>query len=836
MSVILLHTLKSMGKRPVQTAIIVASVILVTACLLLIVAFPSLFREAYFTIADRTYGEAVYNLDYIAFPENEEEAALYDEMIADVLGTDFITIVRTGETSARVGNVNMLIDLTVADDLDAFNAFNNVQTVETAEGEIPSDCLPACISSYFAEKTGLRTRDTFEIVTVGKVFVTAVVEDDSMYFSHPNPRVAVERYHSTLPSPYSVQVYGDYSDDEITALVKRLSQTEGIQSAVRYVVDEYATDFAEARTAANMPPIYVAAVLIIAVMVVLLRLSCSSVMRARAEELARFKAAGATPAQCVLILMGEIVLYSVAGGLIGLGAGKLLVNALLAGFRIASALSFTLSWWMYVAAFALALVTALSAALAVSAHFASQSSKQLLANRDKTARTLPFWVPLIFAAATVAFGVAPVFANGVEVYVFMVLFLCSACLFTATVVPYAVRMLASVGQRVKGSGAGYVALKNAVACPAVGRTATALALLICFVFTGSMLIDAVKQLSSSDFDRFKSDYVVQCDDVKSEAAALDFVEECEALPGVSHVRLATRVATTLLPKHENVDFRSIFVVGVCRAEDLKTFCKTDDGTVERFENADYPVVISYTIALELGLEVGDEFVFEYYKDATDGAPLTVVGIDTTVSNYDMFAYVPFDVSVRMGKTPATFYMYGDADAETLAEYFAGRAGVRFYESENYIYDTTSFSMGSMISSFGTIVYIAAALGLVNLIAVSSSERKRERELFRLAGFTPADSARFHLAEAVSAILLGGVAGTVYGLAITSVLRPFSRVLGKYVAGYVSALSLVPIALTACALTLLCWMTFNLLPLAFASLRRKRHAQRVRCAKTLTNQR
>lgn len=825
MAVILLHTLKSMGKRPVQTAIILFSVILVSACLVLMIAFPSLFREAYFTIADRTYGEAVCNLDYIAFPATTEEAETLDGMLADVLGTDFVTIVRTGETSARIGNVNMLIDLTVADDLDAFNSFNGVHTVATAGGAPPADCLPACVSSYFSEKAGLSVGDVFEIVAVGKVYVTAVVGDESMYFSHPCPRVAVELYHAVLPPPYSVQVYGDCSVGEITALTERLNNVECVQSAVWYDIADYAADFAESRAAANMPPIYVAAVLIIAVMVVLLRLSCSSVMQARAEELSRFKAAGATPAQCVLILMGEIFVYSVAGGLIGLGAGKLLVDALLAGFRIASALSFSLSWWMYVAAFALALVTALSAALSVSVRFASQSSKQLLADRDKTVRTLPFRVPVVFAVATVAFGVAPVFAKGVEVYAFMVLFLCFACLFTATAMPYAVRLSARLREKIKGCGAGYVALQNAAACPAVGRTATALTLLICFVFTGSMLIDAVKQLSSSDFDRFASDYVVQCDDVTSEAQALEFVEECETLSGVSHARLATRVAVTLLPRHENVDFHSLFVVGVCRAEDLKTFCKIDDDVVERFENTEYPVIVSYTIALELGLEVGDEFAFEYYAQATDGAPLTVVGIDTTVSNYDMFAYVPFDVSVEMGKTPATFYIYGDADSETLAEYFAGKDGVRFYESDNFIYDTTSFSMGDMISSFGTIVYVAAAMGLVNLIAVSYAERKREREIFRLAGFTPADSARFHLAEAFSVIVLGGVAGTVYALAVTSVLRPFSRVLGKYVAGYVTAAALAPIALGACLITLLCWTTFNLAPLLFSALRRKRKAAR-----------
>ena len=79
-----------------------------------------------------------------------------------------------------------------------------------------------------------------------------------------------------------------------------------------------------------------------------------------------------------------------------------------------------------------------------------------------------------------------------------------------------------------------------------------------------------------------------------------------------------------------------------------------------------------------------------------------------------------------------------------------------------------------------------------------------------------------------------MAGTVYALAITSVLEPFSRVLGKYVAGYVSAVSLVPVALAACALVLLCQTTFNLAPLALAAVRRKRNAARTRRRKAATN--
>ena len=244
------------------------------------------------------------------------------------------------------------------------------------------------------------------------------------------------------------------------------------------------------------------------------------------------------------------------------------------------------------------------------------------------------------------------------------------------------------------------------------------------------------------------------------------------------------------------------------------------------------MVINYYIADELGLSVGDTYILAN----ADISPreLTVVGIDYTASNFDMYIYTRFDVCNTF--SPQAPIVYIDAAGATTADFaqYADGNTVLVFDGDNYNMDSTTFSMDGLLSSFGAIIYVAAAMGLVNLIAVSSSERKRERELFRLAGFAPSDSARFHLAEALSSILLGGVAGTVYALAITSVLEPFSRVLGKYVAGYVSAVSLVPVALAACALVLLCQTTFNLAPLALAAVRRKRNAARTRRRKAATN--
>ncbi len=412
----------------------------------------------------------------------------------------------------------------------------------------------------------------------------------------------------------------------------------------------------------------------------------------------------------------------------------------------------------------------------------------------------------------------------------MVLFLCFACLFTATVMPYAIRFVRFAYGRIRGSGAACVALDNSVKSPAVARTTTALALLISFVFTGSMLISVVNVLSRSNATRFASDYVVRADGAYTLEQAETFAEGLKDSGFAEKVEITAPVYIKFRLDSTKVDFQTATMVGIGSGESLRRFCKDiDDETVRRFddENVAFPVVINYSVSREFGLEVGDEMRFPYTEYLQDEVAV-VVGIDYTASNYDIYIYTRFSVTRPMA-APTTLYLDTDGteNVEALADYCESN-GAYLFEGDNYTYDSTSFSMNGLLSAFGTIIYVAAAMGLVNLIAISSAERKREREVFRLAGFAPCDSARFCLSEVVTIVLLGGIAGTVYALAVTSVLRPFSRVLGKYVAGYVSALPLLPIALTACALTLVCWLAFNLAPTFFADIRcsaRKRRGKR-----------
>ena len=115
----------------------------------------------------------------------------------------------------------------------------------------------------------------------------------------------------------------------------------------------------------------------------------------------------------------------------------------------------------------------------------------------------------------------------------------------------------------------------------------------------------------------------------------------------------------------------------------------------------------------------------------------------------------------------------------------------------------------MLSSFSAIVFAAAAMGMLNMIAFSASDRRREIGIFRLVGFTTGDIVRFHVTEACQIMLLGGVSGAVIGGAATAVFLPLSRTIGKYITGYISALPLLYITLGASAAVGAVWLAAHL---------------------------
>ena len=280
-------------------------------------------------------------------------------------------------------------------------------------------------------------------------------------------------------------------------------------------------------------------------------------------------------------------------------------------------------------------------------------------------------------------------ASGTAVYVLLSLFMVAACALVALLLPLMTRGMCALYAKIRGTAPGYIAARSSVNSPACSRTATALALLICFMFVAMSLVDSVKALSSSSYGRFAADYIatLPTDAPLSREDATELKNELAALEETNEVIIATSL-TNYYPLGPTNDLQTLTVTGLLEGKALYRFCRgIDEETVRRFDETEYPVVINYQLALAMGLSVGDALPVDGMEvSLPEGADLTVVGIDTTVSSFDSYCYSVYGICSRNDTQ-----LYLDSGDPARAREILEARGFDFYEGKNYYIDQAHFS-------------------------------------------------------------------------------------------------------------------------------------------------
>jgi putative ABC transport system permease protein len=204
------------------------------------------------------------------------------------------------------------------------------------------------------------------------------------------------------------------------------------------------------------------------------------------------------------------------------------------------------------------------------------------------------------------------------------------------------------------------------------------------------------------------------------------------------------------------------------------------------------VVLSTQMAEEYDKRIGDPVKI-------NGVEFTVVGHYRTGSLFlDQACVIPFSRAAAMrgyreefvsaiyvephDRSPAGL----EAAAHAIQAACAGH-DVEALTPKRWL-DHVATLLGTMdvfllaVSSFACVV---GALGVVNTMLMSVSERVREFGILKAVGWTRADVARLVVVEAVGLGVLGGAAGTVLGLGVVAILTtllPFAPVAPGWVVG------------------------------------------------------
>lgn len=840
MNVLLRHTLACVTRNPVQSLIVAISTAMITACVLMCLCLSSLFEQISMLKAGSYYGGADL---YIFVPAQHSEAvhgyvsSHESEVEAYYLSYSTDTRIETETETVRCHMISVL-------DIDEFDRLTNADILSRGEGL--SGHIPAHVSAAFAETTGVGIGDVFENADGRKFVVTAIADNTARYFLAQYVVFACETddlepnwIFVYLRDPKSLRADGSTVIDswkrEIDALAEEpVTMTNG----EKVVVDAMET------VTESMTLLSIAAAAITIIMGALLYTSFSVIVRGRVDELVKFKAAGATPAQSVGILLFEALFYALAGGAVGLGVGKALIDVMsgLLGQNIVNGI-ITVAAWKYPVALLIGTACALAACAGPAVRMSAYPVRRLLAGENRSVRSVH---PIVAAALTLftAAGCIAVFMvpRTVTVPVAAVTLVLSV-LWLIVVMPLLLKGICRLAQMPLQRGAPAIAVCTTPRNAAVSSAFVMLAALIMFIRLGMGILDIVGYTSVAYTERYNSDFVVSLWGAgqRDPEAQLELCLDTEGITDGAYVHSYTANGLFIgdengnkltVRETETTIYNDICAVGSGKDLGFVT-SDIDPAVVKAFDETEDPMVVSAYLAYKYDIKAGDTLTIILTEN--DGSSIvsdsvfTVVGIDNTVTSWDNIVFVKhsslkFDDTVR-GGTPV-LYLNGntekfpsireaiDADGRTVYK----RSG--FYPAEGM--DRLDISL--LISAFTGIVYAIAAVGLLNLILVTADDRRKEFDVLHLAGMTRGDAVRGILTETAILASAGTAVGLLFSLVANRTTTAFAQIVNKYVSPSLMPADILIIAAAACGIFAVCWAAAHIISFAMAASPRYRRRE------------
>ena len=803
MNILFRHTLSSVTRNPVQSLIVVASAAMITACMLLCLCISSFFEYSAALWAENYYvgAEMIIHTSRTHEDEVEEWFDAHSEDIEAVSMTAELTLAASSDT-ATVQVMNIFTDL---GGLDGFDAVIGAEILERTEN---TTSLPSAhISQDSADILGVSLGDTFKVKGEGEFFVEAIAANTKRYYGNPTPVVVCETDMSEQTSlRYCVwfkDAYGTAPDgrENIEVFSGELAAITGNVSGVQATARDYLAD-GQASVENSMQLISIAAAVITVVMACLLYSSFSVIVRGRVNELVKFKAAGATPAQSAFILLVEAALYSVIGGLLGLGVGEGIIALL--NSMTATAVSVIIPGAAdYILALMIGAACGIASCVIPAARMSARSIQSLLGGDERMHKPVRLPIVLVIAALTLAFSVAmfflPVSARVPVSMIALVLIFLSAVLLS----PWVLRGVCALSKRLTRPSAAYISECALPRSASVNSAYTMLVALIAFIWLGSCLIDVVKITSYPSSARYDCDFVARITDgTLTDDEAEAELERCLAIDGITDGMLMRVTGNTRLAYPDgtivgaNIADAVIQTIALEKGEDIR-YCvevPISDEVVRRFDEllaeGGHPVIVTRHVADKYRFAVGSTMTI--IADTILGQrrlvdDFTVVGIDETATSWDDIVFISAtDLAAEdVGILPCSYRMQLNGDTSRFAELReqVDTENVTFYTREGYFPAESAASVDDsdkMLSVFSVIIYIIAAMGLANLVVITAGERRRELDILRLAGMTPQDAAKAVLAETALLSLSGFAAGLIIAFFANASTVAIAQIANRYI--------------------------------------------------------
>ncbi len=789
------HILRSADSEKGQVAVIIITIAIVTAMVFVAFSMYDVFFNLNMAEYDRvangadmllgdnfgdgeTFSRARLDRIISAEPEGEIKDISYFVKMGSILKTD---------TDSK----SVLIEAT---DLDEYLERNAIRYLEIFDKDTINPDVPflesngyssVIIGENFAKEASLKAGDMVELYlpTYGiyaTLIVRAVALNEGIFGSTADMNILVD-FDAVGNQGQINAVYINFTDEALFEKYEDLFATyfptikcgegNGYQEVVGIVTN-------------NTLLFSIALIFLIATLMLILFTAYLIVSRNRMNEMIIFKSAGATPMQVALIMLMEVLFYALVGASVGLMLGRVTMSVVANALLPMAPGAVTYPWWKFVVSFIVSVLVSILSTLVPVIQVSKKTIRELSSTGFKVSKPTNLMTLTITSIVVVGICVAYAFFSGIALLVLSVALIIAIAFWIYCAIGLVTKLIGKLLMKITKGGATYLAGISVSRSSAMQTVTTLVAVVIAFSFLITQVVGIVKEATIPFRERYKADYIVvaqggldlsEFDLIKATALDVDGITGVGYFNGVDYY----------VPGSDTEDFALYGVNDFWTLEHCTTGLESN---VEKLWNETAnPIVLNQNIVMMIGAKIGDTItvspIAEDYK--TEKHSFTLVGIDKSISQWDMVAYCKYSFVYRMNNG-ANFLIEGERTEETfvelrdvIEELNLSTTFALTFEEWAYAEQKSFAGVGSLMTILQVLVWCISLMGVANISIVTVYDRRSEFRLYKLSGMSSSDYMKFSLGEGIVAGLSGGVLGFIAGYSVNMLVPGLGSIIQRF---------------------------------------------------------
>ena len=558
----------------------------------------------------------------------------------------------------------------------------------------------------------------------------------------------------------------------------------------------------------------IALVFLVATLMLILFTAYLIVSRNRMSEMIIFKSAGATPTQVAFIMLSEVLFYALVGASIGLMLGRVAMSIVATALLPMAPHAVTYPWWKFVVSFIISVLVSLLSTLVPVIQVSKKTVRELSATGFKTTKDVKLVTLIISSVIVVAICVAYAFLSGIALLILSVALIIAIAFWIYCAIGLVTKLIGKLIKKVSKGGPTYLSAISISRSSAMQTVTTLIAVVIAFSFLITQVVGIVKEATIPFRERYSADYVVvsqsglkpnEFDEIKGTALNVEGITGAGWFNGTDYY----------LPDSEQ-EFTIYGVNDFWMLEHCTTGLEGD--TEKLWKEVENPIVLNQNVVMMIGAKIGDEIsvspIAEDYKN--EKHTFTLVGIDRSISQWDMVAYCNYNFTYRMNDKANFLITATERSAETFVELRDAIENLNYpttfaltFEEWAYAEQKSFAGVESLMTILQILVWFISLMGVMNISIVTVYDRRAEFRLYKLSGMSSSDYMKFSLGEGIVAGLSGGILGFIAGYSVNMLVPGLGSIIQRYKGFNAMPLELIYTFLIGVSAFLILWMLIAL---------------------------